>query len=175
MRCRRPACSLSTRFVVIGRENHPAGPSYFLFQLKSVAWLIPALRQISETGTLSTPALREDGLCGYIALSQRSDTTYSWTALSLWRILRHLIHTIAGSNLISSVRESKGRPQPGRPIFVAGRGVVKLAAGHGKTAANEPTGCRAPMGGGIFNWVSGENPLKAVPHALRRHPSAFRQ
>ena len=30
-------------------------PSYFFFQLKQVAWLIPALRQISATGMPSAP------------------------------------------------------------------------------------------------------------------------
>src|SRR3546814_2767785 len=33
-------------------------PSYFFFQLKQVAWLIPALRQMSATGTPSAPCFR---------------------------------------------------------------------------------------------------------------------
>ncbi len=38
-------------------------PSYFFFQLKSVASLIHALRQMSATGTPSAPCLRMNAFC----------------------------------------------------------------------------------------------------------------
>ncbi len=40
------------------RISSGSRPAYFLFQLKYVAWLIPSLRQISATGTPSSPFLR---------------------------------------------------------------------------------------------------------------------
>lgn len=39
-----------SRFTSLGSE-----PPYFFFQLKYVAWLIPAFRQISATGVPSSP------------------------------------------------------------------------------------------------------------------------
>jgi hypothetical protein len=38
-------------------------PSYFFFQLKYVAWLIPAFRQMSATGTPSAPCRRMNAFC----------------------------------------------------------------------------------------------------------------
>jgi hypothetical protein len=39
-----------------------SGPSYFFFQLKYVAWLIPALRQMSTTGIPSAPYFNNERL-----------------------------------------------------------------------------------------------------------------
>ena len=38
-------------------------PSYLFFQLKYVAWLIPARQQISATGTPSAPCFRMNAFC----------------------------------------------------------------------------------------------------------------
>jgi hypothetical protein len=40
-----------------------SSPAYFFFQLKQVAWLIPALRQISATGVPLSPCLMMNGFC----------------------------------------------------------------------------------------------------------------
>ncbi len=45
----------ATRSVVVGGTSNP---SYFFFQLKYVAWLIPAFRQMSATGIPSDPCFR---------------------------------------------------------------------------------------------------------------------
>jgi hypothetical protein len=46
----------------------PAGrrPSYLFFQLKYVAWLMPAFRQISATGTPSAPCFRMNAFCASV-------------------------------------------------------------------------------------------------------------
>lgn len=40
-----------------------SSPSYLRFQLKYVAWLIPAFRQISATGIPSLPCFRMNAFC----------------------------------------------------------------------------------------------------------------
>jgi hypothetical protein len=40
------------------RISSGSSPSYFFFQLKYVAWLIPALRQMSDTGIPSVPCFK---------------------------------------------------------------------------------------------------------------------
>lgn len=40
-------------------------PAYFFFQLKYVAWLIPAFRQISATDTPSSPYFRMNAFWAY--------------------------------------------------------------------------------------------------------------
>ena len=47
-----------SRFIGVGKR-----PSYFFFQLKSVAWLIPTRRQISATGIPSAPCFRMNAFC----------------------------------------------------------------------------------------------------------------
>lgn len=51
-------CSSSSRFISVG-----SSPSYFFFQLKYVAWLIPARRQISATEIPSDPCFRMNAFC----------------------------------------------------------------------------------------------------------------
>src|SRR5437016_8440234 len=43
-------------------------PSYLFFQLKYVAWLIPALRQISATGCPSAPCFKINVFCASVNL-----------------------------------------------------------------------------------------------------------
>src|SRR5690606_25055602 len=59
----RPFSSSSSRK---RRISDGKSPAYFFFQLKYVAWLIPALRQISATGVPSSPCLTTNALCASV-------------------------------------------------------------------------------------------------------------
>tara|TARA_B100000609_G_scaffold65997_1_gene52049 strand:+ start:272 stop:526 length:255 start_codon:yes stop_codon:yes gene_type:complete len=53
-----PSSICFSRFIPVGGK-----PAYLFFQLKQVAWLIPALRQISATDVPSSPCLMMNAFC----------------------------------------------------------------------------------------------------------------
>jgi hypothetical protein len=52
----------------IRRISDGSNPAYFFFQLKKVAWLIPAFRQISATGVPSSVCLMMNAFCASVNL-----------------------------------------------------------------------------------------------------------
>lgn len=95
-----------------------SSPSYFFFQLKLVAWLIPARRQISATGAQSAPCFRMNAFCASetcdasspnrLARTPLQNDPVSWAQIN-HRYCRHRSNKKAARDFPATCPEVVGR------------------------------------------------------------------